>query len=1104
MADVPIWTAGSLKQPGDLVRPTNSGVVSQPPLDNPSMDDGNSGWTDTGLGSFTIDTDPPIFDGTYSMKLGWTDNPNGQVLHVVNDELLPVTPGQIVTLRMYVQSEVTGDYARIMPMINWYSAALAPLAPTTLPLDPTNVGGEARINSSGLSSAAANLVWVLLEFSGVAPAGAAFWTAAMDAHWGDCHWTVDKVSYSYAFTEEPNTLIFRATQAAAGFTGNTEPDWPVSIGLTVVDNDVTWEGVSGNSVTWEASRILVSGAMEPVWPLAVTGAVADNTMQWTLDSRRVTDTHVPNDSEVVLIASSKVFAGDDDIVDYSATVNPLDWSTRDDAGYIPFGLQQYGANKIRGMGLYRGNLAIFNSQGCQLWQLDEDPAGITYLDAIPVSCTYPKSIQPVADDLAFLSNLGIRSLGMSGSAVNLQGGFFGQQVDPLVVPALKQLVLEDGTPIGLYWPARGQYWLFFGVQAFVLTITATPSEKKQRSWSRYIFPWVVTDWTIQGTDLVLRAGDLIEIVDPDATLDDSHDGPLGFIDLQRSTRYGTAGWGIGDTNVVVGGSFGYANQTPVYLIGAPLETDTLLFADTTVDGAIGDDTVTASHDVAGDAGNRLIVHMDAEGPYTVTAGNTVGSSEITLATGLTKYVQQYTALRITRGGGTDWNFLAAAVEIGDTVLTLIRPLEHVITNIRVHPVGTICENANDNMVGYLALEIANINDDEIELAEPLKVALDGAPAIIRPFQATTVAGGQTTTHVTLADAAEIDGGTSTIEFFTDPGIDVWEVPAGVDSIDILAVGGGPGGFDGGGAFFAANGGGGGGVDEQLGVAVTPGEVLDTKVGEGGPGGDFQPGGTDSFLKRGVDVLAQGFEGGQPGLNTPFAGDSGPPTSHGGGTQAGGGAGGGGAGGTGESAPLGDGGIGIDKSANWPGYGDDGFFGGGGAGADFMGAGHGVNGKGHGPNCGGAGFADFTGGQDGDDGILLIKYATLGPVPELGFPAAPVIVGPDVQALTGDEFTGVIQWPFIDMKNPGSDKELVAFDLVITGACSMTIGWDQTDLDYSVDGAWTELYAVDGDTLPGQPVPFSVTGPTLSLRLEFAPNQAWEWFMANLYVKDLNV
>ena len=61
---------------------------------------------------------------------------------------------------------------------------------------------------------------------------------------------------------------------------------------------------------------------------------------------------------------------------YCATTNPLDWTSEADAGFLPIGLQSYGTNPFLAAGLYRSNLVFFNSQGLQMWQVDEDPANM--------------------------------------------------------------------------------------------------------------------------------------------------------------------------------------------------------------------------------------------------------------------------------------------------------------------------------------------------------------------------------------------------------------------------------------------------------------------------------------------------------------------------------------------------------------------------------------------------------------------------------------------------------------------------------------------------------------------------------------------------------
>src|SRR5690606_8361283 len=294
-------------------------------------------------------------------------NPNGATDTVTNSARIPVEPGQVVTVRCYALSTrgEHRDATWVRLNIQWYNAQNQPINPTQSPL---------------LYEYQARNVWQPLVVTGVAPPGAATFTVTLNAGYGDGGFVFD--------------------QFVLDFASQAEPNWPTEVGQTVVDNEVTWEAISPDNVTWQANRILVSGSSEPSWPLAVNASVPDNTISWVLDPRRVSDPRVPQ-TPLVAIAASKVFAGDGDIVAFSATTNPLDWTKPEDAGYLPFGLQTYGANPITALGLYRGNLVVSNSVGTQIWQVDPDPAGMALLDAIPIGCTFPKTMQPVGNDLAF-------------------------------------------------------------------------------------------------------------------------------------------------------------------------------------------------------------------------------------------------------------------------------------------------------------------------------------------------------------------------------------------------------------------------------------------------------------------------------------------------------------------------------------------------------------------------------------------------------------------------------------------------------------------------------------------------------------------------------
>lgn len=510
----PVWAPGTLYQPGDLVRPrttTGQGAVAP---DDPSFESGAlASWTATPVGgaaSGALSTTYK-FDGTYSFFWAGgsgSEQDGGIGCDLVNDYRAPVVAGQSITARAYFMSVPLHREHGVFGSIRlyWYNASDELLAVDSVPA----YGDGGPGHGFGTTGA-----WVLSTITSSAPVGAVFCSvgAYLLSNQGDANGSyADTFSWDYVSPAVSDSFVFRAVQPAAGFSGSEEPIWPVVLGETVYDNEVVWEAVATSRVVWEASPILVSSGTEPDFPEAVDGSVVDGTIVWRAVSRRITDEKCPH-SKIVAIAASKIFAGDDDIAAYCATVNPLDWSTPNDAGYLPFGLQTYGANPIAGMGLYRSNLVIFNSTGYQMWQVDQNPVNMAFLDGQPIPCSYQLSIQPVANDLVFLTSLGIRNISIAGGSTNLQAGFFGKQVDPLIKPLIAAAQLAGFEPWGLFWPGQGQYWLFFGTTAMVLTMNGG---EKDMSWSRYEYPYEVTDWCIDGTTLFLRSGDLVWEVSDDA------------------------------------------------------------------------------------------------------------------------------------------------------------------------------------------------------------------------------------------------------------------------------------------------------------------------------------------------------------------------------------------------------------------------------------------------------------------------------------------------------------------------------------------------------------------------------------------------------------
>jgi hypothetical protein len=497
----PAWQPGTRYVPGSLVRRSSAPPPTAQEITNPGFELGAlTGWTTDGSGWAAGTT--PYGSGVYSAR--WepssVSGTNG-IGRLIATTAAPCRPGQSITASCMVkQGAASAGNAGGRVQLNWYDSLMSVLS----------VSDGSNVNNSDSGN------WRKSTVTATAPANAAYVAIGSRCFQEELGKKVhvDTFAWDHAYADNNSAgLVFRAVQAAAGYSGATEPTWPNVLGVQVVDNEVTWEAVDSAYVTWEAVPILKSGTVEQDWPEQVGAAVDDGTVRWVAVTRRVEDEKCPNTTAVV-IAASKVFAVDDDIIGFCATVNPLDWSTTEDAGYLPFGLQAHGSNPAMALGLYRSNLVAFNSEGFQMWQDDQDPANMALLDAAPIGSTEPRAMQPVYNDLLFLSAVGVRNLSIAAGSTNLQAGSIGEPIDVLVKA---QIDAGTYTPISLTYPSAGQYWLIFGPQAFVFTSVSSG----KGTWSRYVFPGAITDATLLGSVLYLRgaSGEVWKFSD-DETADD--------------------------------------------------------------------------------------------------------------------------------------------------------------------------------------------------------------------------------------------------------------------------------------------------------------------------------------------------------------------------------------------------------------------------------------------------------------------------------------------------------------------------------------------------------------------------------------------------------
>lgn len=517
-----VWQAGKTYVPGSLVRPS---AVPAPQLDqiqNGDFETGDlTGWTLKTLpGNWSINTHP--YTGTYSLLCKGGGN-----AVIVSDTVGTVIPGTSVTAYAMAAFHNNGtDDMGCQITLYWYDANNQFLS---------SIDGDTLTGKGG--------PYKSISVKGYAPAGAKYVRAVIGAstgtHGGDINF--DQVLWSYSYQKPPDGLIYKATQASPGKSGTSEPTWPAVASVSVTDNEVTWEGVIATRIVWEASPIMKSGDTEPAWPSDGGGMVRDGTIDWQAFTSQITDVNCPH-SKIVQIAAGKVYAGDKDIIRYSATVNPLDWTSTNDAGYLPFGLQTYGSNPVAALGLYRSNLVAFNAEGFQMWQVDEDPANTQLLDALPIGSTRNKALAPVANDLLFLSSQGVRSVGIAAASTNLKAGDVGMPIDSLVKEAM--VLLANGVePRSTFVPSLGQYWVAFNdadsasCTVYVYTINQFGQVGK---WSRYTFPFVIEAFAQLDDDLYIRSGDELLRVSDDAWMDQQAGG--GEIPITGFPIPGTVQW----------------------------------------------------------------------------------------------------------------------------------------------------------------------------------------------------------------------------------------------------------------------------------------------------------------------------------------------------------------------------------------------------------------------------------------------------------------------------------------------------------------------------------------------------------------------------------
>jgi|TARA_B110001454_G_scaffold212748_1_gene229917 hypothetical protein len=265
----------------------------------------------------------------------------------------------------------------------------------------------------------------------------------------------------------------------------------------------------------------------------------------------ISDVNCPN-TKSVAISSSKVFAIGTNAtgqayVKYSATEDPTDWSSPDDASGtlgLPVGLESGDDDDIVAVGTYRGDLLAFMTNNIQLWKTDPDPTQIS-LDTVIDNAyiTFTDSQAPIGQDTVFLNDGGFFAAGQLLYTDRMDTGDIGSQITSVVSPKITADA-STNEPVSVHWSALNQYICAIKDEMFVLT--ASPAAQLQ-AWSQYVLPtgFAVEDMITFREHCFCKitnaGGSFIYSFNPSKTIDDTYAGGTSAIDVHIQSAYQSLG-----------------------------------------------------------------------------------------------------------------------------------------------------------------------------------------------------------------------------------------------------------------------------------------------------------------------------------------------------------------------------------------------------------------------------------------------------------------------------------------------------------------------------------------------------------------------------------
>lgn len=230
-------------------------------------------------------------------------------------------------------------------------------------------------------------------------------------------------------------------------------------------------------------------------------------------------------SKSITKAAGRIFAAFGQTVKFCAVGNARDWSTANDAGFLPVQLQQDTGDECTAVGTFQKKLAVFFATSIQTWDIAVDPTANQIDQRLyGVGTLAPLSQASFGNDLAFLSPFGFRSVAVRAMTDQIDDNDLGVPIDSLVRPdvlAVENLGVGAYDPLGVWIHELGQYWAIFDLGASSKAwVFSYSKSSKLGCWSEYTFPIRITGVCGLNGKVYLRTDSSLYEFDVDQYTDD--------------------------------------------------------------------------------------------------------------------------------------------------------------------------------------------------------------------------------------------------------------------------------------------------------------------------------------------------------------------------------------------------------------------------------------------------------------------------------------------------------------------------------------------------------------------------------------------------------